>query len=248
MMEPEWIIELDHVAVAHAEGGEQRLVEDVCWRIVRGDCWVVGGPTGVGKTSLLETAAGLNRAADGTVRMFGRVLAEATEKEQIEWKQWIGFVFENGGRLLRHLSVAENVALPLRYHRAMKEDEVDAIVTQWLERARLNDHAHAMPSRLSPRFQQRIALARALVTPKAAVFVDNPPEGRSRDTIWWRDQLAALASQNCAVIVSTNDFSAWLDAATRFAIVENGKFTVLGNSNDVRAAADASWRDYIMVN
>ena len=247
-MESEWIIELDDVDVSHMDAGEQVLVERVRWRIARGECWVVGALPGAGKTSLLATAAGLNRPAGGTLRMFGRVLAEATEAEQVEWRQWIGFVFENGGRLLAHLTVAENVALPLRYHRAMDEAEVNTLVAEWLARAGLSEYADAMPSRLSPRHQQRLALARALVMPKAALFVDNPPEGRSRDTAWWRDQLNTLAAQGTTVVVGTNDFASWLDSAALFAVVQDGKFSVIGNSNNVRAAADAAWREYIMVN
>jgi len=109
------LIELSNVDVTH-QTGHAVVVRAVSWQIAPGDFWVIGGAPGSGKSSLLATAAGLQAPAGGTLRILGRALAESTEAEQIAWRRSIGFVFANGGRLLHHLTVAENVALPLEYH------------------------------------------------------------------------------------------------------------------------------------
>lgn len=247
-MDAEWIIELDGVDATHPEATDTALVQAVKWRIKRGEFWVVGGPPGSGKSSLLATAAGLTRPSAGTLRLFGQDMTAVTELEQIKWRQWIGFVFENGGRLLAHLTVAENVALPLRYHREVDDAEADKLVESWLERAGLSGYAEAMPSRLSPRLQQRLALARALIMPKAVLFVDNPPGGHNRDSRWWRKQLSELAAQDMTVVVASNDFGEWLDTAQHFALVQDGQFSIIGGPEQVKACADATWREYITVN
>ncbi len=247
-MDAEWIIELEDVDVTHPDEGETVLVRNVNWRIKRGDFWVVGGPSSAGKSSLLITAAGLNRPAAGTLRIFGRDLRNVTEQEQIQWRQWIGFVFENGGRLLTHLTVAENVALPLRYHRQMADAEVAVQVEAWLERAGLSRFAEAMPSRLNPRLQQRLSLARALIMPKAMLFVDTPPVGHDQDARWWQHQLGELVRQDLTVVVASNDFGSWLEIATHFALVQNEQFNIIGGPDQVKTDTNAAWRDYVTVN
>jgi ABC-type transporter Mla maintaining outer membrane lipid asymmetry ATPase subunit MlaF len=172
------IIELSDVDVLQ-EDGFAVLLRAVNWRIAPGDFWVVSGGPSSGKTSLLATAAGLNRHGGGTLRIFGRDLAEAAEEEQVEWRRRIGFVFENGGRLLHHLTLVENLALPLQYHLELDEQEVQTKVAEMLERAELQSHAQTTPSRLTVRARQRAGLMRALAVPTQVLFLDNPLRGLS---------------------------------------------------------------------
>jgi len=246
-MESEWLIELEEVDVTPPDETALVLARSVQWRIARGDFWIVGGAPSAGKTSLLSTAAGLNRPATGVLRVFGRSLAEATETEQVQWRQRIGFVFERGGRLFPHLTLAQNVALALEYHTDLPEEQIAQQVEEWLARVELSDQADALPARVNPIWQQRVGLARALILPKEVLFVDSPPMGRTRDALWWRAQLAALNSEGVTVVVGTNDFSLWLDTAKQFALVQDGQFLILGGPQQVRACLEAPWRDYIMV-
>jgi putative ABC transport system ATP-binding protein len=221
------LIELTAVDVTPSESPNAVLVRAVNWSIGRGDFWIVGGAPGTGKSSLLATAAGLNRPGDGTLRIFGRDLARATEAEQVQWRRQIGFVFEAGGRLLTHLTVAENIALPLQYHTDLPDAEVQARVAHWLDRTGLTDCAHDRPSRLSPRFQQRVSLARALVVPTDVLFVDHPPTVLDEaEAGWWRDQLTALHTGGLTVIVGTNDRATWSPLPTSQGRIRDQQFHI----------------------
>ena len=229
------------------EGGTTILLQDVNWRIARGECWAVGAVPGSGKTSLLATAASLNRPGAGKLRLFGRDLAEATEEEQVDWRRRIGFVFDNGGQLLNHLTIAQNVALPLRYHLELDEAELSERVEQLLKRAELTSADDAMPSRLSVRLQQRASLARALAVPTEILFLDNPLSGLGlRDARWWTGYLRELRSGDAMTIVAAcDDFRPWLELATRFAVIDGERFRVLGGREQVLASTEPVVREFV---
>lgn len=250
-MSPEVLIELQKIDVMR-EDGPATIVRDVSWTISRGEFWVICGPPSGGKSSLLATAVGLSRPSGESLRIFGRNLAEATEAEQVDWRRRIGFVFENGGRLLSHLTVAQNVALPLEYHSAMSEAELDAKVEEVLRRAELVAQAHTMPSRLNLRVQQRAGLMRALIVPTEVLVLDNPLNGLSpRDARWWLDYLRELQVQQAGngkpltFIVTSDDFRDWLDLADRFALIRNNELHMLGNREQLLANKDAGVLEFL---
>ncbi len=110
------VIEMNDVSVGVAGVVETVSVEGIEYCVASGDYWVIGGPPGSGKTDLLATLAGLYRPLKGTLRLFGDDVAQLGEEDFLAARLRIGLVFENGGRLFNHLSVAENIASPLRYH------------------------------------------------------------------------------------------------------------------------------------
>src|SRR4051812_15592431 len=91
-------------------------VEGINWRVMPKDFWIVAGLFGSGKSDFLATAAGLQRPSRGVVKLFGHETFTLKEEILVEHRRRIGLVFSNGGRLFNRLTVAENVALPLRYH------------------------------------------------------------------------------------------------------------------------------------
>ncbi len=223
------LIELDHVTVTHPDGDEP-LLEDVNWRLTRGQFWVLAGDQGSGKSALLATMAGLQRPAAGTVRLKGRDLTAAPEVEQMAWRRQIGFVFEFHGRLLHHLTVLENILLPLQYHH---NEQASDRATSLLERAGLSHLAHTLPSRLNHRLQQRVALLRALAFPTEVLFLDNPLNGLGPAGLtWWREFLQQWLAENPLTVVATSNSSDdWAGLATRKAALEGGRLQSVPGAN-----------------
>jgi len=223
-------LELVDVDVVREEDRERPILHDVNWSVREGEWWTLRGAPSSGSSSLLATAAGLNPPARGAVRLFGHDLAHASDAEQTAVRREVGFVFERGGRLLGRLSVADNVALPLRYHENLQADEARGRVEMLLARAGLERFADLLPSRLSPAMQQRVALLRALANPVRILFLDDPLRGLSAaDVHWWLHFLRELrAASPVSLVVSTYDFSVWRDDTNHFARVEDGRFRETG--------------------
>jgi ABC-type sulfate/molybdate transport systems ATPase subunit len=231
-MSGDTLIELRDVDVAR-EGTDTVLVRGVNWQLGRGDFWAVGGDQGCGKTALLATIAGLQRAAAGTVLIKGRDLADAPEAEQMDWRRQIGFVFEGTGRLLSHLRVADNIALPLQYHLNMPDEEAQTQVAALLNRAGLSAIAHTRPSQLSPRQQQQVSLLRALAVPTEVLFLDNPLSGLGASGLrWWLKFLTELrAERNITVVATCHAHEEWRDLPSRRATLEAGELHIVAGAN-----------------
>ena len=111
----------------------QVRLQGVDWTVLPGEYWVIGGRHGTGKTDLLLTAAGLHRPTAGVLRLFGRDVTGLSEGELLQQRTRVGIVFKGGGRMFNELTVAENVALPVCYHRNCTPEEAQEEVDRTLD-------------------------------------------------------------------------------------------------------------------
>jgi phospholipid/cholesterol/gamma-HCH transport system ATP-binding protein len=246
------LIELSDVQISYMDAPEVVLIRDVNWRIGCGEFWVVSGRPLSGKSALLMSAAGLNRPVRGTLRILGQDVASAHEKDRVNWRRRIGYVFENSGRLFSLLNVAQNIALPMQYHPGMDETAIATRVDELLTRTGLQDYAGEMPSHLGLNIQQRVGLARALALSVEVLFLDNPLSTLSlRECRWWLDFLRKLQESHRAkgkpltVVASADDFRGWSDVAGQFAVVEGERFQVVGGRDELSASAEPGVQEFL---
>ncbi len=143
-----------------------------------GEFWIVAGLAGMGKSALLQTAAGILSPAAGEVLLFGRPLAALPEAELRRVRLRVSLLFEGGGRLFTQMSVAENVALPLELVGRRDGGEVARL----LDRVGLAGRGDEDPDRLSGGEQQRVALARALIHAPSVILADEPTGNLDAET------------------------------------------------------------------
>src|SRR5437773_2436854 len=110
------ILEMANVTIASSRFPSRAGLQDVHWVVGAGEYWVVGALPGSGKSDLLSTAAGLQKPLAGNVRLFDQDIPNLREEKLVQARLRAGLVFEQGARLFQHMTVFENVALPLRYH------------------------------------------------------------------------------------------------------------------------------------
>lgn len=245
------IIEMTDVAIARQQAAGLLEVEQVNWRVSAGTFWVIGGLFGSGKSDFLATATGLQRPARGVVKLFGHETFTIKEELLIEHRRRIGLVFANGGRLFNRLTIAENIALPIRYHQNWREDEAEESVGEILELTGLTRWAHHIPSGLSPSWQQRASLARALSLKPEILLLDKPLVGMDvRHQRWWLEFLKNLSDgisfyqkKPVTIVATAESFEPWKDVAHQFALLRNNQWQELGGAAELAASSEPLLRE-----
>jgi len=160
----------------HYSRGDKAIFNGLEMRIPRGKVTAVLGPSGTGKTTLLNLIAGQLVPDEGAVMFDGRIVCPCSRHRLYQVRKQIGVLFQDGA-LLTNLNVFENVATPLREHTKLPEVLIRQIVLTKLHAVGLRTTAQSMPSQLSGGMARRVALARALVMDPKLIIYDEPFTG-----------------------------------------------------------------------
>jgi len=205
--------------VVHALAGVDAVIEDGEWLAIQ-------GPTGHGKSTLLQMLGGLDRPTSGTVEFDGQDLGAMRESEVTRVRATsIGFIFQTFN-LIPTLSAQENVEValaPLGIGSAARRAQAAAA----LENVALEERTRHLPSELSGGQQQRVAIARALVKEPKVVLADEPTgnldEGTREDIMGLLEKL--WREHGLTLIVVTHDSSV-ARRAQRIGVMRKGRLTI----------------------
>jgi len=156
--------------------GNQRVLAGLDLGLPEGTIAVVLGPSGTGKSVLLQHIIGLMKPDAGHVVVRGRNVVGMGRDELITLRREIGVMFQDGA-LLSTMSVYDNTAFPLRQHTDLREPEIREVVMERLGTVGLTDAADRMPNELSGGMRKRAGLARALVMDPGILLCDEPDSG-----------------------------------------------------------------------
>jgi ABC-type transporter Mla maintaining outer membrane lipid asymmetry ATPase subunit MlaF len=226
------VIEMENVSVGSAQDLTQIVLQEVNWTVNAGEFWVIAGMHASGKTDLMWMTDGIMPPQGGKYRLFGNEMPIYGE-ELLAERLRVGMAFENG-QLLRHMTVHENIALPLRYHRHFDWVETEERVKAMMEKFELTPHAHSMPGTLARDWQKRAGLARALMLEPELLLLDHPLGGLDmRHANWWLNFLRQWHAEQTperprTIVVTAEDLRPWRDLDCHFAILKKQRFISLG--------------------
>jgi phospholipid/cholesterol/gamma-HCH transport system ATP-binding protein len=250
------LLELAQVGIG-AQGAEPGVcLEDVNWRIERGQLWVIGGPPESGKSALLATAAGLMEPMAGQVLVKGKSPTGLSEAQRIECRLGVGLVHEAGLKLFHNLTLEENIALPLRYHRNWTWSQAEAKLRILLDFLELTPWRSRLPEQVNRACRQRAVLARALAVEPELLLMDNPLAGMGPSQIrWWLDLMdhlwrgqTALGLPPITLAVTTDGYRPWLGFQARFALLKGRQWIFLGAREDLFASEEPLVRELLSDN
>jgi phospholipid/cholesterol/gamma-HCH transport system ATP-binding protein len=156
--------------------GPQTVLHDVSFRAEAGRNLCILGASGGGKTTLLKILFGAHRPDRGAVLFDGQDIAALPERELDRVRRKFGVMFQ-GGALLNSLTVAENIALPLRQHTRLDDETIRTMVKIRLYQVDLSNAADKLPADLSGGMLKRASVARALALDPKVLFYDEPESG-----------------------------------------------------------------------
>jgi len=140
--------------------------------ITEGDLWVITGPSGAGKTTLMKLLIGEYQPTEGEVLFEDKIVHKLKGRHKENLRRQIGVVFQDY-KLIEDMNVWENIALPL-YIAGKKEDEIASRVTDLLNLIALPEKALHFPKQISGGEAQRVSIARALAMAPKVIFADEP--------------------------------------------------------------------------
>jgi phospholipid/cholesterol/gamma-HCH transport system ATP-binding protein len=214
------------------------VLEGVDLEVEEGSTCVILGGSGSGKTVLMKHMIGLHRADRGRVLVEGEDLASLEPEALERARRKFGMVFQ-GAALFDSMTVYENVAFPLRAHRALREEELREVVRQKLAVVGLEGIDDRMPADLSGGMRKRVGLARAIVLEPRILLYDEPTTGLDPITTDAVDQLILSTREALGVtsVVISHDVASAFKVADQIAFLDRG---VIADRGTPAALADSN--------
>ncbi len=237
------VMEVENVSTSY---GERRILEDVSLSVSEGEIMVIMGGSGSGKSTLLRCLLGLHHPDTGTIRLFGRDIAELSGREWHKLRTKIGVSFQ-GGALFNSMSVGDNVCMPLREHTRLDERTIRIISRMKLELVDMAAFAHLMPAQLSGGMTKRTALARAIVMDPNILFFDEPSAGLDPIVAADLDKLILQIrdAMGVTIVVVTHELQSAFAIADRITILDHGHILMTGTIDEVRSSDNQRIRNLL---
>jgi phospholipid/cholesterol/gamma-HCH transport system ATP-binding protein len=214
--------------------------------IKQGELVAIMGGSGSGKTTLLRLIGGLVKPTTGTVRVFDQDISPLDTAGLYAIRKRMGMLFQFGA-LFTDLSVAENVAYPLREHTKLTERQIRDLVLLKLHAVGLRGAAELMPSQISGGMARRVALARAVALDPELILYDEPFAGLDPISLGITAQL--IRNLNDALgatsIIVSHDVTETFLIADRIVLVADGQIAAHGTPAELRASTDPRVTQFI---
>ncbi len=226
--------------------GKLVVLDGASFSVAAGESVVVLGASGTGKSVLLKHLVGLLRPDAGEVWFAGQQIDTMTDRELMVIRQRMGFLFQQGA-LFDSMSVADNIAFPIRQHSRKTETEVAALVKEKLAMVGLPDLGGKMPGELSGGQKKRVALARAIALSPEVIVYDEPTTGLDpiRSDVINQLILKLKRELNITSLIVTHDMVSAFKIGDRLIMLSEGKVVAEGTVDDYRTSTDPVVRRFV---
>ncbi len=217
--------------------GDDVILEDITFDVHEGERFVILGGSGCGKSTLLKHLIGLNRPKSGSISLNGADITKTDEDTFFETLRNIGILFQSGA-LFGSMTLAENIALPIRAYTDMPEEYINEIVSMKLALVDLAGYENHLPSEISGGMKKRAGLARAMALNPKILFFDEPSAGLDPITSAELDNLILHLNESLGttIVIVTHELESIFAVAERVIMLDKTTKGIIaaGDPKDMR--------------
>lgn len=203
--------------------GDRPVHKDVTFSVKKGECLGLVGGSGIGKSVVLRSLIGLEKADGGEIWIEGEEISKWKERDLVQIRKKVAYVFQNGA-LFDSMTVYENLAYPLREHEKVSESEIKTRVKDQLDEFGLGDALMKLPAQLSGGMQKRVGLARAMMIRPKVILYDEPTAGLDPyNTLKIQEIVLALKKKGVTSVFVTHDMPTAVAVCDRFCLLADGR-------------------------
>ncbi len=230
----------------HKSFGGKPVLSGVSLEIAQGEVMFIIGTSGVGKSVTIKLLVGLLSLDRGEIWLDDQRIDTLSEKDMFPIRKRVGMVFQNA-TLFDSLTLAENVALPLRKHKGMRQRDALVEAEHRLEQVGMRDFAQRYPAELSDGMRKRAAIARTLTVDPEVVLFDEPTTGLDPVSARRIDRLIRTLSDELGVtsIVVSHDITSMFAIADRIAFLYRGVAHLVGTPDQFKSSPDPVVQQFI---
>jgi len=214
--------------------GEKRVLDNVSFDVPQGGVCCILGRSGTGKSVTLKLLLGLLKPDSGKIFMNDLQIESLDSSHLVTARKEMGFLFQYSA-LFDSMTVAENVAFPMRRHTSMSETEIQEAVKSRLAAVGLENDLEQMPLELSGGMRKRAGLARALALDPSILLVDEPSSGLDPVTTREIDTLLLdlKAAGNTTIVVVTHNMTSARRIGDRLIVLSEGQIVAQGTVKEM---------------
>ena len=223
------------------------VLDNISTKMLDGQCNMIIGQSGSGKTVLMKSIIGLHSIDSGRIEYDGRNLPEMKEKEIIMLRREVGMLFQ-GAALFDSETVLSNVMYPLEMFSSMTRKEMEDRAKFCLSRVNILPVAYnLMPAEISGGMQKRVAIARAIAMNPKYLFCDEPNSGLDPKTSLVIDQLIHEITEEYKIctVINSHDMNSILEIGDHIVFLKDGCMVWEGTKDNVYSETNADLNDFV---
>jgi len=226
--------------------GHKTVLNDISFEIAEGETFVIVGLSGAGKSVTLKHMIRLMFPDSGSILIDGEEIVDMRRTALRQLREKFGVLFQ-GAALLQWMSVRDNVALPLREHTGLPEEEILSQVDEKLALLNLDDAGDKFPADISGGMQKRVGLARAIIMNPKIVLYDEPTSGLDPVTSRRIDELIVNMRKKLGItsVVVTHDLHSALAIGSRIMMLHDGRIVENAAPEDFIRSKDATVQSFL---